>query len=71
MINKKLRRCIKKWDYINEYLIKVELEIKSKKVVIIGVYAPIDNASDQEKTTFYNQLTTLLDEIGNRKELFI
>ena len=47
------------------------MEIKSKKVVIIGVYAPIDNASDQEKTTFYNQLTTLLDEIGNRKELFI
>lgn len=39
--------------------------------MIIGIYASINNASDQEKTAFYNQVIILLDENENRKELFI
>lgn len=35
--------------------------MKGKDMVIIGAYSPNDNASDQEKTMFYNQLTTLLE----------
>ncbi|KAL3267765.1 hypothetical protein HHI36_006892 [Cryptolaemus montrouzieri] len=45
--------------------------MKEKDIVIIGVYSPNDSSSDEEKTNFYDNLTTLLDKVENRKELFL
>ncbi|KAK4873279.1 hypothetical protein RN001_015308 [Aquatica leii] len=44
---------------------------KGYDIVVIAAYAPTDNASDAEKTDFFNSLTNLLDQVGSRKELYL
>lgn len=47
-------------------IIHVELELKGKEIVIIGAYVPCNNTLELEKVRFFNELTNLLDNIGNR-----
>lgn len=70
-IHKKYKQCIKKWDCINEYLVKVDLKLKGYETTIVGIYAPNDDAKIAEKNEFYDDLTNLLDQIGQRRELYL
>lgn len=40
-------------------------------MVVIAAYAPTDSATDTEKIEFFTNLTNLLDQIGNRKEIYL
>lgn len=69
-IHKKIKQC-KKWESINENLVKADLQLKGCHIVIIGAYSSTDNASDEDKSEFYNNLFNILDEISNRKEVYL
>ncbi|KAK4880664.1 hypothetical protein RN001_008810 [Aquatica leii] len=47
------------------------MELKSHQVVFIVVYAPNDDATVVKKDLFYQELTKVIDNIADRKELII
>lgn len=71
MINKKWQKYIRNSEAINERLIKIEVDILAHRIVIIGVYAPTDDASVAEKEEFLEKLTLLLNTVGNNKEVIL
>lgn len=68
---KKYKNNIKSWSCVSENLLTVDFKIKGIEMVVVGVYAPNDNAPELEKDKFFNQLTTVLDGIPNRKDVFL
>ena len=71
MINKTWKKRITNWEFINERIIKVEMTLFAREVVIIGVYAPTNDTRDQEKDTFWTILRETIEKIPRRKELII
>ncbi|KAF2893966.1 hypothetical protein ILUMI_12207 [Ignelater luminosus] len=49
----------------------MELEVLGNDIVLIAIYAPNDDANIETKNEFDQHLTNILDNIGNRKEIFL
>lgn len=71
VVHQKLQQCIKSWKEINERIISLELKKNGHEIVIVGVYAPTDDADCDIKDTFYRKLTEVLNDIPPRKELIL
>lgn len=71
MINKKWRKSITNWKFINERIIIVEMIMFSREIVIVGVYAPNNDANDQVKNSFWNTLHETIEQIPKRKEIIM
>ena len=71
LISKKLKNYIKNWEAINERILKVEINLKGFDVVIIAVYAPSNDELVMVKDEHQQELTKILDNLGNRKEVII
>jgi exonuclease III len=71
LINKKYKKCINEWQYIDERIVKVQMRLNGHDVTIVGVYAPNDDADDKQKDNFYNKLCSITDNKSSRKELII
>lgn len=67
-VHKKHRRNINCWEQIDERIMTVELTKHGREMVVIGVYAPTDDADKEVKDDFYGKLTGLLEKINPRKE---
>ncbi|XP_030766580.1 craniofacial development protein 2-like [Sitophilus oryzae] len=70
-IHKRLKTNIKSWDEIDEQIIKVEIHKNHRQMIIIGVYAPSDDADPLTKDMFFNKLTHIISDIKHDKELFL
>lgn len=70
-IRKNLRDNIKKWEEIDEQMITLELRKNGHNIVIIGIYAPSDDADQQIKNEFYNKLADTIMNTKKHKELYI
>ena len=70
-IKKQFKKQIKSWEQINSRILQLEIEIKGHNLIIIAVYSPNDDASDDKKQDFYDELTTLLEKVTDRKEVII
>lgn len=70
LVKKKFRKNIKTWEPVNERVIRVEIAIYGRDVIIIGAYGPNDDSPVTEKEKF---LDTIQNEIANirKKELII
>lgn len=71
VVSKKYKRCIKSWEEINERLMTLEMQIFGHTITIIAVYAPTNDANNDIKDAFENDLTSLLTKIGRRKEIIM
>ena len=69
VLKKKFKNMIKSWDTVDERLIWINLNIHSYDLTIIGAYAPTENDKMDNKTEFYDKLTTLLESIKSRSEI--
>lgn len=71
MIHKKWKKHIKSWNAINERIITLDLEIFNISFMIVGVYAPNDDATLLVKEEFYTKLSEVILTLGNKKELIL
>lgn len=71
VVHKKYKRNIKSWEEIDERIMMLELTKNNREIVIIGVYAPTDDADIITKDQFYEKLTQVLASINKRKETLI
>lgn len=60
VLHKKLRKYIRNWEEVDERIMKMELEMRGHNIVIVGVYAPTDDALVNIKDDFDHKLTRLL-----------
>lgn len=60
-IKKNFRNMIKSWTEVNERIVKVEMMYK-RRMCILGVYAPNEDAITTVKDLFYEPMKGVLDE---------
>ncbi|GJQ65086.1 hypothetical protein Trydic_g7234 [Trypoxylus dichotomus] len=49
----------------------MDLQVFGHKLILIGVYAPTDDATTALKDNFFDDLTGILDTVGNRKAVVL
>jgi exonuclease III len=59
------------WEPISERLIKARFKSKFNNITIINAYAPTNNASQENKDSFYEYLQTSVDKVHNRDTLIV
>jgi exonuclease III len=71
VINKKYKKCITNWNFINERNVSVELNIFGRRMSIVGVYAPTNSYPEKAKDQFWETLKDVLDRISSTSEIFL
>ena len=56
MISARAKRTLMEWTPISKRIIKARFYSKYKKLTVIQMYAPTNDAIDEEKDEFYKQL---------------
>lgn len=70
-IHKRFRKDIKSWEEVDEQIITMDIYKNGETIVIIGAYAPSDDADDSTKDAFYEKLKDILINTGHTKEVCI
>ncbi|XP_022188702.2 craniofacial development protein 2-like [Nilaparvata lugens] len=71
LIRKQLKRFIKSWKPVNERIIKVELEMYGREIIILGVHGPTNDSQVQDKENFSECLRVNVEEMKGRKEIIL
>lgn len=70
-VHKDMKRSIKSWEEIDEQIMTIEIVKDSRHIVIIGVYAPSEDALPLIKDQFYDKLIQVVSNIKKDKEIVI
>lgn len=71
MLTKKATRVLLEWNPVLSRIISARFETKFQKTAIIQVYAPTNNADEDEKEDFYSSLQTVVNNVPNRDILLV
>ena len=71
MLSGYAKKCLMKWELIDDCIITARINAKFQKMTIIQCYAPTNNAEPYEKEEFYNKLQAVVDNAPNRDILII
>ena len=71
MINKNQRKYIKNYNFISERIVTLTISMYRHETVIIGIYAPNNDANAQTKDMFYQQLEGVLDRVKQHNEVIL
>lgn len=71
MLTKKAARALLEWNPVSSRIISARFETKFQKTTIIQVYAPTNNAEENEKEDFYSSLQTVFNNVPKRDILMI
>ena len=66
----KTEKCLLAWEAVSERIVTATFRSKVCKLIIVSVYAPTNDASDEEKNEFYESLQSTLNKI-NRRDIVI
>lgn len=67
----KLHKHVKIWVPNDENMIKVNITLYGHETTIIGAYAINEDERYHIKGTFYNKLSDIVTETGNKREIII
>lgn len=62
-VNKKIISRVIGFEPVTDRLCKLRLRGRFRNITLVTAYAPIENAEETQKETFYDELSTLLDRI--------
>lgn len=71
LIEKSQKRYIKEYTYVSERIITVTTILYGIETIIIGVYAPTDDATQQVKERFYEQLSHVVNRVKSHQEIIV
>jgi exonuclease III len=71
ILQDKATRALIDWEPISERLIKARFKSKFNNITIINAYAPTNDASQEDKDSFYECLQTSTDRVHNRDMLIV
>jgi exonuclease III len=71
MVNKKFRERIIEFYKINGRISYIKIKNNMANITIVNVYAPTEEAEDEEKNKFYEDLETLCEKIPKHDTLLI
>ena len=71
MMSKKAEQTLLEWKPINERIICARFYSKFLKISIIQVYAPTNEANDEDKEHFYEQLQAVVDGVPKHDILIV
>ena len=69
MLSGYAKKCLMKWELIDDCIITARINAKIQKITIIQCYASTNNAEPFEKGEFCNKLQTVVDNAPNRISL--
>ena len=70
MMSARARRALKEWTPMSKRVIKARFYSKYKKLTVIQAYAPANEAMDEKKDEFYNQLQDTVSRC-NRHDMIV
>lgn len=59
-------RALLDWEPISERIIKARFKTRFKNITVVNVYAPTNDASEEEKLSFYDQLQSVVEKVPKR-----
>ncbi|XP_024894065.1 craniofacial development protein 2-like, partial [Temnothorax curvispinosus] len=71
LVKRKWVKYIKDIQYVNEQCLVVKIELYGRVASILAVYAPTEDSPEQVKTEFYEELTSLIQNIPNRQQIIV
>lgn len=71
IINKSLKDCILGYQTVNDRIMMVRLQAKPVNLNIIQVYAPTSSSSPEDAETFYNLLSSTIQQVPRREMLLV
>ncbi|CAG4950961.1 unnamed protein product [Parnassius apollo] len=63
IITKKLRTCVLGFEPVNDRLCKIRIKGKLYNTTYVCAYSPTEDASDEDKEKFYEELHTLCSKV--------
>ena len=60
MLTKKAKRSLLEWNPVSVRIIPARFDTKFQKTIIIQVYSPTNDATEDDKNDFYNSLQTTI-----------
>ena len=71
MITKKVEQALMEWKPISDRIIYARFFSKYGKLSNIQVYAPMNEANDEDKDNFYEQPQTVVDSVHKHDILLV
>ena len=71
IISKKVAQCLDSWRPISDRIIEARFFSRFIKTTVIQVYAPTNEADDEVKDDFYEQLQKIVDEVPRHDMLLV
>ena len=67
MLNKEGKSSVKNWEFIDEKILRLDINISGYKLTITGVYAPNEDNGDTVKDEFFANLNEEIVKSGSGK----
>lgn len=71
IMSKKATQCLDSWRAISDRIIEARFHSRFIKTTVIQVYAPTNEADEEEKDDFYEQLQKIVDEVPRHDMLLV